>query len=73
MQNHKIKLVQNLKNEIRKVGDESLEIIKKCKHSDSSGPDIDDLLMKSININKYCHNIYNDLRYLESELRESIL
>ena len=61
-------LVQNLKNEVKKIGADSLEIIKKCQHPDVFEPELNDLLDKSIRINKRCHAVYDKLRCLESQL-----
>ena len=66
MQKLDLKVIQNLKREVKKAGSESLCIIEDCKHHDLNA---DDLFERSVRINKCCHNIYNNLRYLEGEVK----
>jgi len=66
MQNLELKIIQNLKREVKEAGNESLLIIEACKHRNLNATD---LFERSVNINRRCHNMYDDLRYLEGEIK----
>ena len=67
----RLEAIQSLRKEVKDLGSLSLDIITKFKHFDYSRFEIEDALLKAININKRCHTLHDKLRILEGEMRNS--